>query len=96
MPPRLPPTAASSRSMPRERTSSAWTLTMSSTVITGKSRPQGCPVSGQMLLGPVVPWQPPRTFAQITKYLSVSSPLPGPIKPSHQPALRAARSSLER
>ena len=35
--------------------------------------------------GPVVPLQPPRTFEQMTKYLSVSKPLPGPIISSHQP-----------
>jgi hypothetical protein len=38
-----------------------------------------------MEVGPEVPRQPPRTFEQITKYLSVSNPLPGPIMLSHQP-----------
>ncbi len=33
----------------------------------------------------MVPLQPPMTLLQITKYLSVSSPLPGPIIMSHQP-----------
>jgi len=33
-----------------------------------------------------VPRQPPRMLEQITKYLSVSNPLPGPIMLSHQPA----------
>ncbi len=35
--------------------------------------------------GPVLPLQPPMTLAQMTKYLSVSRPLPGPIIMSHQP-----------
>ena len=37
--------------------------------------------------GPVVPWQPPRTLEQMTKYLSVSNALPGPMVLSHQPGL---------
>ena len=45
------------------------------------------PVAGLMEAGPVVPRQPPRTFEQITKYLSVSKALPGPIMLSHQPGL---------
>jgi len=35
--------------------------------------------------GPVVPMHPPRMFEHITKYLSVSMALPGPITISHQP-----------
>src|SRR6476646_3347812 len=37
--------------------------------------------------GPVVPWHPPRTFEQMTKYLSVSNAFPGPMVLSHQPGL---------
>ena len=47
----------------------------------------GQPVSGLIEAGPVVPRQPPSTFEQITKYLSVSNALPGPIMLSHQPGL---------
>jgi len=37
--------------------------------------------------GPVVPWHPPSTLGQTTKYRSVSMGAPGPIIPSHQPAM---------
>src|SRR5437870_13685648 len=37
--------------------------------------------------GPVVPWHPPKTFEQMTKYLSVSNAFPGPMVLSHQPGL---------
>ena len=39
--------------------------------------------------GPVVPWQPPRRLAQMTKQRVVSSGLPGPIRLSHQPGRRS-------
>ena len=38
-----------------------------------------------MELGPVDPWQPPRTLAQTTKKRFVSTALPGPIRLFHQP-----------
>ena len=38
-----------------------------------------------MLGGPVVPWHPARQLEQITKYLPVSIPLPGPTIASHHP-----------
>jgi len=38
------------------------------------------------------PLQPPSTLEQITKYLLVSMPLPGPTMISHQPGLRSAAS----
>jgi len=45
-------------------------------------------------LGPVVPLQPPRKLEQITKYLSVSMPLPGPIMASHQPGFASSGECL--
>ena len=60
---------------------------MSPMVMTGKSRPQGLPVSGLMLAGPVEPMQPPSTLGQMTKKRSVSMGLPGPTMVSHQPGL---------
>ena len=47
----------------------------------------GHPVAGLIEPGPVVPRQPPSTLEQMTKYLSVSNALPGPIMLSHQPGL---------
>jgi hypothetical protein len=85
MPPIDPPTAASSFSMPRWSSSIIWALTMSAIVMMGKSVPYGRPVTGFWEAGPVDPLQPPITLAQMMKYLSVSSPLPGPIIMSHQP-----------
>jgi len=51
---------------------------MSLIVITGKVVPYFLLVSGLISLGPNEPIQPPITFAQITKYLSVSIALPDP------------------
>ena len=62
---------------------------MSRTVITGKSRPQGRPVAGFVVPGPVVPRQPPSTLGQITKWRSVSIARPGPTTASHQPGSSA-------
>ena len=59
---------------------------MSATVKTGKSMLHGCPVSGLVVDGPVVPRQPPSTLAQITKYRSVSKTRPGPTTWLHHPA----------
>ncbi|CAB4964767.1 unannotated protein [freshwater metagenome] len=39
--------------------------------------------------GPVLPWQPPITFGQTTKYLSVSNGRPGPTICGHQPLTSA-------
>src|SRR3990170_679454 len=64
--------------------------TMSLRVMIGKERAYGFPVAGWMEEGPVLPWHPPRTFEQITKNLSVSNALPGPIVLSHQPGLRSS------
>ena len=71
--------------MPRWSSSITWALTMSAMVIMGKSVPYGAPVAGSSLDGPVEPLQPPMTLLQMTKYRSVSSPLPGPMSMSHQP-----------
>lgn len=43
------------------------------------------PFAGSIEDGPVEPKHPPITFVQITKYLSVSSGFPGPMKFSHHP-----------
>ena len=48
---------------------------------------QSSPVDGFIEVGPVEPRQPPRTFAQITKYLSVSIGFPLPTILFHQPSL---------
>jgi hypothetical protein len=56
-------------------------------VMSGKSSPQALPVAGLVEAGPVDPMQPPITFAQMMKYLSVSSGRPGPTMISHHPAL---------
>src|SRR5689334_25191716 len=58
---------------------------MSRIVITGNDRAQASPVAGLSSCGPVLPMQPPSTFAQIRKYRSVSSTRPGPTIVSHQP-----------
>ena len=76
--------------MPRWSSRRRCTSTMSPVVIGGKSAPYGRPVAGFVLLGPVVPRQPPRMFGQITKYLSVSIALPGPTTTSHQPGSSSA------
>ncbi len=89
MPPMEPPSTARSLRMPRCSTRRFWTLTMSSIVMIGKSRPQGRPVAGLIEDGPVVPLQPPSTFEQITKYRLVSMPFRGPTMMSHQPGLRS-------
>src|SRR5215470_1468493 len=52
MPPSEPPTTANSVPMPRWSSSMACARTMSRTVMTGKSRPQGLPVLGLMEAGP--------------------------------------------
>ena len=85
MPPSDPPTTASKRSMPRWATSARCTATKSLTSSSGKSSPYGCPVSGFVEDGPVLPWQPPIRLAHTTKNRSVSSGLPGPMRLSHQP-----------
>jgi len=77
-------------SIPRWSARRAWALTQSSTVTTGKSPPQGLPVAGLGLIGPVDPWHPPRLLTPTTKNRSVSSGLPGPIMLSHQPTLSGA------
>lgn len=63
--------------------------TMSKIEMTGKRVPYGSPSpswpEGMMLIGPVLPKQPPRALTQITKNLSVFKALPGPINFSHQP-----------
>src|SRR5438067_13409819 len=64
---------------------------MSPMVMAGNDIAYGQPVSGLIELGPVVPRQPPSTLMQMTKYLSVSNALPGPIILSHQPGLPSLR-----
>ena len=61
--------------------------TMSGMVMIGKSSPHTLPVAGLVEAGPVDPMQPPITFEQMMKYLSVSSGRPGPTMISHQPGL---------
>ncbi|MNI67008.1 hypothetical protein D3C73_1226100 [compost metagenome] len=90
MPPRLPPITAAHCATPSESARRAWLCTQSSTVSTGKSAPNGLPVSGLRLLGPVEPLQPPRLFRLTTKNLWVSIGLPGPMQLSHQPGLRSS------
>jgi hypothetical protein len=51
----------------------------------GKVNPKVLLVTGSMLAGPVDPKQLPKELAQMTKYLSVSIGLLGPIIFSHQP-----------
>lgn len=51
----------------------------------GKSGPYGFLVSGFMVVGPVDPAHPPRTFEHMIKYFSVSRHLPGPMIISHYP-----------
>jgi hypothetical protein len=59
-------------------------------VKSGKARPYGSPVAGLIDDGPVVPWQPPRRFGQMTKKRSVSTGLPGPTSVSHHSAACAS------
>ena len=87
MPPMEPPITEKSWSMPKWSISGTCASTMSPTVMTGKSMPQGLPVSGLMLAGPVEPMQPPSTLGQMMKNRSVSIGLPGPTMVSHQPGL---------
>ncbi len=63
---------------------------MSRMVTKGNWMPKGRPVAGSVELGPVDPWQPPRTLAQTTKKRLVSTALPGPIRLFHQPGLASA------
>ena len=57
---------------------------MSRIVSVGNLLPQRLP-SGAIEDGPVLPWQPPITFGQMMKYLSVSNGSPGPTIEGHQP-----------
>ena len=87
MPPIEPPTTQNSVSMLKRSSSIACARTMSGMVMTGKSSPHNLPVAGLVDAGPVEPMQPPITFEQMMKYLSVSSGRPGPTMVSHQPGL---------
>ena len=69
---------------------------MSRTVTTGKSRPQGLPVSALIEDGPLEPMQLPITFGQMTKYRSVSIGRPGPTMVSHQPGFFGDRMHARR
>ena len=69
---------------------------MSATVICGNDMAHGHPVSGLIEPGPVVPRHPPSTLEQMTKYLSVSKALPGPIMFDHHPPSPAACASPEK
>ena len=44
--------------------------------------------SGSLEEGPVVPWQPPKTFEHTTNHSLVSIAKPSPTNPSHQPLER--------
>ena len=59
---------------------------MSLIVITGKVVPNNSLVSGFISFGPKLPMHPPKTFTQITKYLSVSIAFPGPTAVIHHPS----------
>ncbi|MNI52737.1 hypothetical protein D3C73_1075400 [compost metagenome] len=85
MPPSDPPITAAKRSMPKWSATRAWARTQSSTVNTGNAAPQGLPVAGLMLAGPVEPKHEPRLLTPITKKILVSTGLPGPTMLSHQP-----------
>src|SRR5205085_12285111 len=90
-----PPETVSRRPIPIWSISIFCKRTISAMVTCGKDIAQGHPVSGLMEPGPVVPRHPPRTFEQMTKYLSVSKALPGPIIVDHQPPSPAACASPE-
>lgn len=85
MPPSEPPITAAKRSMPKWSATRACACTQSSTVSTGNAAPQGLPVSGLMLAGPVEPKHEPRLLTPMTKNTLVSTGLPGPTMLSHQP-----------
>src|SRR6056297_1838657 len=85
MPPIDPPITANILFMPRCSIKYFWALTISPIVTIGNCSEYGRFVFGFMDPGPVDPIQPPRTLGQMTKYLLVSIPLPGPIIVSHQP-----------
>ena len=65
-----------------EKTSSESVIT-----ITGKVVPNILLVSGLISFGPKLPMHPPKTLAQITKYLLVSIAFPGPTANVHHPSL---------
>src|SRR3546814_20119933 len=67
---------------------------MSAIVMTGNFMPSGVPVAGSGVAGPLVPMQLPSTLAQMTKYRSVSTGLPGPTMRVHQPGLPVAGCAL--
>ena len=85
MPPKLPPTSPARWVMPSSRRSARYTSTVSPIEKRGNAPPHGFPVAGFTLDGPVVPLQPPSTFAHTTRKRFVSMALPGPTMPSHQP-----------
>ena len=87
MPPIDPPTTSAQQDTPRWSATAACVRTMSRTETTGKREPHGLPSSGWGDAGPVDPWQPPSTLTHTTNQRSVSSMRPGPMVPSHQPAL---------
>ena len=58
---------------------------MSRIVILGNTLPYGLLLTGLSEDGPVLPWQPPRTFMQTTKNSSVSIAFPEPTISSHHP-----------
>jgi hypothetical protein len=57
---------------------------MSSSVMAGKSGPQGRPVAGLVVFGPVVPNEEPSMLLQTMKKRSVSSGRPGPSSGAHE------------
>ena len=82
--------AADRRQQPRDpqmaATSARCTVTRSRTVEQREARARTAARSrGSVETGPVVPWQPPSRFAQITNSRSVSSGRPGPMMLSHHP-----------
>ena len=95
IPPIEPPDTVSNRSIPRWSISIFCSRTISAIVTWGNDIAHGHPVSGLIEPGPVVPRHPPSTLEQMTKYLSVSKALPGPIMEDHHPPSPAACASPE-
>ncbi len=94
MPPSDPPITAAKRPMPKWSATRAWACTQSSTVSSGNDAPQGRPVAGSIVAGPVEPKHDPRLLTPMTKNRSVSTALPGPTMLSHQPIWSGRSASM--
>lgn len=87
IPPILAPTSVTLFSPTRLSTSLHCARTMSPSVTIGNLVAQRSPFLSSILLGPVDPKHPPRTFVHTTKYFDVSRAFPGPMNFSHHPGL---------